>query len=211
MHRGDRSLAAAALAFAIALVFQQCSRPESSTPPPPAAENMQPVVSIRELMQNIFDPFADNIFNAVATTITKDGVDEHKPTSDEDWAKVMQGAVALAEGTNLLKLHPRLAAPMDYTFDPAERGPNAPELAPADVQKKIEADPALWNRHVNELRAEAVKVIDIVKARDADKLFLAGSSLDGVCEKCHLEYWYPGDKKLFENAAQRAPLTTPKE
>jgi len=204
MHSG-RLVAAATLILSSALVLQQCSRP--APPPPAAAEDLKPIVSVRELMQTIIDPLADNIFDAVGSDVTEKGVVERRPTTDEDWAKVMQGAVALAEGTNLLKMHPRLAAPADYTFDPKERGAGAPELAPAEIQKKIEADPALWNKNANGLRDEALKVIEIVKARDADKLFAAGSDIDKACENCHLEYWYPGDKKaVLEDAAKRVTI-----
>jgi hypothetical protein len=209
--RTSRLIAGAAFVFAGA-VLSQCSRP-ADAPAPAAgaqAEAATPVVSVRELMVNIIDPLADNIFDAVGTDVTEKGVVEHKPTTDEDWARVMQGAVAIAEGTNLLRMHPRLAAPADYTFDPKERGPNAPELAPADIQKKIETDPALWDKHADELRAEAIKVMAIVKAKDVDKLFQAGSDLDKACENCHLEYWYPGDRKaVLEDAAKRVTITPP--
>jgi len=200
----SRLLASAALLFASTLALTQCSRP---APPAPvaAAEAPTAIVSVRELMQNIMDPLADNVFDAGGTDVTEKGTVDHKPTTDEDWAKVMQGAVLLAEGTNLLKIHPRLAAPADYTFDPKERGPGAPELAPAEIQKKIDGDPALWDKHADELRDEAIKVIAIVKARDTEKLFAAGSDLDKACENCHLEYWYPGEKKaVLEDTAKRA-------
>src|SRR4051794_14839830 len=101
MHSG-RLVAVAALVFSSTLLLQQCSRPA----PPPPVEDLKPIVSVRELMQTIIDPLADNIFDAVGSDITENGVVDHKPTTDEDWAKVMQGAVALAEGTNLLKMHP---------------------------------------------------------------------------------------------------------
>jgi len=203
--RSGRLISGAALAFASALVLSQCSKPA----PPPAAksEAPTPIVSVRELMQNIMDPLADNVFDAVATDVTEKGVVERTPTTDEDWAKVMQGAVLLAEGTNLLKMHPRRAAPADYKFDPKERGPGAPELAPEEIQKKIDADPALWDKHADDLRNEAIKVMDIVKARDANKLFEAGSDIDKACENCHLEYWYPGDKKaVLEDAAKKVTI-----
>ncbi len=199
--RTGRFLAGTALAFVATLVVTQCSRPA----PAPASEGPVPVVSVRELMQAIIDPLADNVFDAVAAEMTDKGLVEHSPTTDEDWAKVMQGAVALAEGTNLLKMHPRPVTPADYTFDPKERGAGAPELAPAEIQKKIDENPALWDSHANELRAEAIKVIDIVKKKQADKLFEAGSAIDKACEKCHLEYWYPGDKKaVLEDSLKRA-------
>jgi hypothetical protein len=193
------------------VAVSQCARQQADAPAQqPAAEQIAAIVSVRELMTNIIDPLADNIFEAVATDVTEQGVVDIKPTTDEDWAKVMQGAVALAEGTNLLKIHPRKAAPDDYVFDPNERGPNAPELAPADIQKKIDADTALWDKHANDLRTEALKVIDIVKARDADKLFQAGSDIDAACENCHLEYWYPGDKAaVLEDARKRATVNAP--
>lgn len=199
--RTGRFLAGSALVFAGALIATQCSRPAEK----PKSEGPVPVVSVRELMTSMIDPLADNVFDAVAAEMTDKGLVEHSPTTDEDWAKVMQGAVALAEGTNLLKLHPRPVVPADYTFDPKERGAGAPELAPGDIQKKIDADPALWDSHANDLRAEAIKVIDIVKNKQADKLFEAGSAIDKACENCHLEYWYPGDKKaVLEDAAKRA-------
>lgn len=206
--RSSRLIVGATLVL-VATIVAQCTRQQ----PAPAAqgESAKPVVSVRELMVNIIDPLADNIFDAVGTDVTEKGVVEHKPTTDEDWAKVMQGAVAIAEATNLLRMHPRLAAPADYTFDPKERGPGAPELAPADIQKKIEADPALWDKHADDLRTEAIKVMAIVKARDIDKLFQAGSDLDRACENCHLEYWYPGDKKtVLEDAAKKVTITPPK-
>jgi hypothetical protein len=116
----------------------------------------------------------------------------------------MQGAVTLAEGSNLLKMHRRVAPPGDKNNS---SGPNAPELSPEAIQAKIEGDPVLWNKHAEELRETAIKVMAIVKERNADKLFAAGSDLDMVCENCHLEYWYPGDRKaVLEDAAKRATM-----
>jgi hypothetical protein len=209
--RSSRLIAGGLLVFAGAVV-SQCSRPAPAPAPATQDNGPVPIVSVRELMTNILDPLADNVFDAVGTDVTEKGVVDHRPTTDEDWAKVMQGAVALAEGTNLLKMHPRLAAPVDYKFDPKERGPGAPELAPAEIQKKIDADPALFNKHADDLRNLAIKVIEIVKARDADKLFDAGSDIDKACENCHLEYWYPGDKKaVLEDEAKRVTVTPPKK
>src|SRR5262245_2386326 len=101
-----RLLAAAAVLFVSSLVLQ-CSRSAAAPPPVVKGEAPEAIVSVRELMQNIMDPLADNIFDAVGTDVTEKGVVDHKPTTDDDWAKVMQGAVLLAEGTNLLRVHPR--------------------------------------------------------------------------------------------------------
>ena len=71
-------------------------------------------------------------------------------------------------------------------------GPNAPELSPEQIQAKIDRDRALWNKHANELRDDALKVLEIVKTKNADALFQAGSDIDSACENCHLEYLVPG-------------------
>jgi cytochrome c556 len=162
-------------------------------------------VSIKELMQNMIDPIADNIFDAVGTDVTAKGIVDTKPVTDDDWAKVRQGAVTLAEGTNLLKMRRPVAPPGDTN---KSIGPNAPELSPEQIQAKIDQDRALWNRHVNQLRDDALKVLAIVKAKDVDALFQAGSDIDRACETCHLEYWYPGDKKaVLEDERQHATIT----
>ena len=41
--------------------------------------------------------------------------------------------------------------------------------------------------------------------KNKEALFEAAGSIDKACENCHLEYWYPGDKKaVIEDSKQRA-------
>jgi len=58
---------------------------------------------------------------------------------------------------------------------------------------------------------EALKVLEIVKTKNADALFQAGSELDRACENCHLEYWYPGDRKAVLENQQRRVLSPGKQ
>ena len=95
----------------------------------------------------------------------------------------------------------RVAPPGDKNNS---NGANAPELSPEQIQAKIDGHRALWNKHADELRDDALKVMDIVKAKNADALFQAGSDIDRVCENCHLEYWYPGDKKAVSRTSRSA-------
>jgi hypothetical protein len=122
------------------------------------------------------------------------GVIETAPRNDADWAKVRAGAVGLAEGVSLLKIPRPFAPPGDLN---KSEGPNAPELSPDAIKAKVYADKALWNHHIDELRAVALEVLEIVKRKDVPALYDAGGKLDKACENCHLEYWYPGDKKLL--------------
>jgi len=197
--------AAAGLFLLSALTMEQC------TPKPDSAQSeLKGVVSVKELMESLIDPLSDNIFDAVASDVSLEkGSIDIKPTTDEDWAKVKQGAVMLAEGSNLLKLPRPVAPPGDKNNS---EGANAPELSPEAIQAKIDGDRALWNKHADELRAAAMKTLDLVKARNSDALFEMGGELDMVCEGCHLEYWYPGDKKtVLEDAQKHVTITPPKK
>jgi len=160
---------------------------------------MTPVVSVKELMANMIDPLADNIFDAVWWASGKNGPEEHRPHSDADWEKVRVGAVTLAEGIYLLKV-PRPFAPPGDVNDSV--GPNPPELSPAQIEAKRANDPVLWNAKIEALRNVALETLEAVKKKDVDALFEAGSDLDEACETCHLEYWYPGDKALRQKAAK---------
>ena len=182
----------------------------TAAPVPPAPKSdLKAIVSIKELMEDIVDPIADNIFDAVGSDIGEKGVVHIVPTTDDHWAKVRQGAVTLAEASILLKM-PRVVAPPGDPDQNNSAGPNAPELSPAQIQAKIEQDRALWNSFADELGKEALKVLDVVKRKDADALFEAGGEIDRACENCHLEYWYPGDKKrVLEDADRRVMVPAP--
>jgi len=186
--------------------------PSCTSKPVPAtttSSDLTPYVSIKELMESIIDPIADNIFDAVGSDVSAKGVVETRPVTDEDWAKVRQGAVTLAESSNLLKMPRRVAPPGDRN---KSVGPNAPELSPEEIQARIDGNRALWNKHANQLRDDALKVLEIVKTKNVEALFDAGSDIDRACENCHLEYWYPGDKKaVLEDERQRARFTAPKK
>src|SRR5438132_8581204 len=87
-----------------------CSSPSATTLPPAGPSHvdlwgdLKPVVSVKELMRDMIDPLADNIFDAVGVTIDNHGIVEHTPTTDEDWDRIRIGATTLAEGAYLLKL-----------------------------------------------------------------------------------------------------------
>jgi hypothetical protein len=189
--------------FLASAVSSQCSQAASSPSPSLAATpllgDMKPVVSVKELMANMIDPLADNIFDAVWWAASRNGKEEHRPRTDADWDKVRVGAVTLAEGIYLLKVPRPFAPPGDVNNSV---GPNAPELSPAQIQARLEHDPVLWNAKIEALRNVALETLEAVKKKDVDALSEAGSDLDAACEGCHLEYWYPGDKALREKAGR---------
>jgi hypothetical protein len=168
------------------------------------APAMKAVVSVKELMRFTIDPIADNIFDAVTWDITKKGIHHVEPKTDEDWEKVKIGAVTLAEAIYLLKVPREMTPPGDLNNS---TGDDPPELSPTQIKEKIAKDPVLWDAKIEALRNAAKELMEIADKRDVKALFEGGADLDMACEACHLEYWYPGDRKAVEDdARQRARI-----
>src|SRR5262245_20857186 len=111
--RGGRLIAISGCVFLGAVVSTQCSRPPQSAtvPAPRLLGDMTPVVSVRELMAETIDPFADRIFDAVWWEYTTAGMVAHRPTTVDEWQAVRVGAVTLAESIYLLKVRRAFTPP----------------------------------------------------------------------------------------------------
>jgi hypothetical protein len=174
-----------------------CSSPKPTPAPPRASQlwgEMKPVVSVKELMRDMLDPLADNIFESVKTVVTETGTVETEPKTDEDWERIRIGAVTIAEGASLLKIPRPFAPPGDQNNS---TGPDAVELSPAQITAKVEADLVEWNARIEALRNVGLEVLEIVKRKDINELWDAGENLDAACENCHRSYWYPGETPEF--------------
>ena len=184
-----------------------CSPAKSTAPPAqttaaqaPLWGDLKPVVSVKELMKYMIDPVADNVFNAVGTTVTRQGTIDIEPKTEDDWDKVRTGAVSLAEGAYLLKIRRPFTPPGDEN-DSA--GPDAVELSPAQITAKVERDPVEWNARIEALRNVALEALDVAKRKDVAELWDVGENLDKACEACHRSYWYPGEGAEFYRKLRR--------
>jgi hypothetical protein len=183
--------------FAVSVLTSTCSSPKAPPSAPPVSQvwgDLKPVVSVKELMHDMLDPLADNIFDAVSTVVTKQGEVTKVPKTDEDWEKIRIGGVTMAEGAYLLKIRRPFAPPGDVNNS---TGPDAVELSPAQITAKIEKDPVEWNARIEALRNVGLEVLDIVKRKDVNELWDAAENLDQACEGCHRSYWYPGETPQF--------------
>ena len=116
------------------------------------------VATTKQLMNAIVDPAADEIWEAVGTVITSSGTTELSPSSDDEWATVQNGALALAESGNLLML-------------PARAGGNQE-----------------WIRLSQELIDLSEKTSKAAEARNATAVFDLGAEIYGVCTNCHRQF-----------------------
>jgi cytochrome c556 len=189
--------------YILVLSTTTCSSSGPAAAPVRAPElwgDLKPVVSVKELMRDMLDPIADNIFDSVKVVETKGGTVTTEPKTDEDWEKIRIGAVTIAEGVYLLKIRRPFAPPGDLNNS---TGPDAVELAPAQITAKVEKDPVEWNARIEALRNVGLEVLDIVKRKDVNELWDASQNLDEACEACHKSYWYPGEDAKFYDKLNR--------
>lgn len=140
----------AMLALGSTLALSACGGP---APPP-----FKPVADNKLLMRAVVEPAADVVWNAVKTIETKDGTQDVRPQTDEEWLAVRNAAVAVAESGNLLMMAPR-----------AKNGGEWMQLTQAMIDTGQEA-------------------IKAAEARNAEKLFTVGGDLYESCSNCHRKY-----------------------
>ena len=149
-------------------------------------EKFRPTASIQDVMLSFIDPAADVIWESVATLFTPEGTARIQPTTDEDWEVLRREAIRLVEATNLLLVEGReVGRPVS--------GSEALgiELAPEEMLALIKKDRDAWEGYVGALHKSAVSVLEAVDARDVDRLFKAGATLEPACGACHKHFWYP--------------------
>jgi hypothetical protein len=146
---------------------------------------------VREIMQSVVAPSADGLWGAVGTISNARGTVNLEPKTDAEWAAVRRHAVTLVEATNLLLIPGRHVATADAVTLKADEADPGAELSPAEIEKLVRANWPAWTAMAHALHDSAMTVLKVVDRKDAAGLETTGSDLDGVCETCHLTFWYP--------------------
>jgi hypothetical protein len=163
-------------------------------PPAPAAPANPPfrgTSTIRELMQSMIAPSAQGLWDSVGRVSDAKGTRDIEPRSDEEWAAVRRHAISLMESTNLLLIPGRHVARDGQQTLRAEEAVPGSELPPAEIEKQITQKWVLWTAMAHTLHRSAASMLDAIDKKDVARLESTGSDLDGVCESCHLTFWYP--------------------
>ena len=178
------------LALLAVLTATACKRATEAAAP--AAAEMPPFVTdhtIKDLMLHVVDTNADVVWLSVTTVASDKGLIETRPKTDEEWAKVRQGAIQLAEAANLLMIPGRhVARPHEKSETPGV------ELEPAEMEELINKDRPAFYEHAKALYNAAMLAANAAEKKDADKVFEIGETIEQACENCHKTYWYPNEK-----------------
>ena len=179
--------------FVVAALSAACK-----APPAPAAQPVLPPTppfeatsTIRELMQSIVAPSAQGLWDSVGRVSDAKGTRDLEPKSAEEWAAVRRHAVSLMESTNLLLIPGRHVAREGQQTLKADDAVPGSELPPAEIEKRINETWAAWTAMAHNLHGTAGSMLDAIDKKDVARLESIGSDLDGVCESCHLTFWYP--------------------
>ena len=175
--------------IALSVACQGRSAPPA--PPAPADPPFRATSTIRELMQSMVAPSAQGLWDSVGRVSDAKGTRDLEPRSDEEWAAVRRHAVSLMESTNLLLIPGRHVARAGQETLRADDAVPGSELPPAEIEKQINQSWVVWTAMTHTLHQSAASMLDAIDKKDVARLESTGSDLDGVCESCHLTFWYP--------------------
>jgi hypothetical protein len=179
---------------------------QSAQAAPPAASPLKPIAGVQDVMASMIDPAADFLWESVSTTVTRNATVEKQPRTDAEWAEVRRQAIILTEGANLIMMDGRHVVKEGSRLEDHGTPGN---LTAEESEKAIAANRASFIAFAQALRDVGVSMLAAADARNPQGITDAGDTLDQVCEGCHLEFWYPGQKiPLFPDQAPEVDAPT---
>ena len=154
MDRTSPCRAMACMVATVTSVLAQACAPVSESGPP-----FKPVASIHDLMHDVVYPHAEVVWDSVGTVIDQEGTTEIRPGNEQEWERVMQSALTVAEAGNLLMMEGRAK------------------------------DTGDWMQHASGLIEAATFAVEAANNRDADAVFDIGGEIYNACNNCHEQYW----------------------
>jgi len=159
-------------------------------------QQAQAAPTFHDVMKDQIDKHADEVWDVTNPAVGDlGGIDGSKMT-DEMWTKLAQDATAVQEGAQQIAQMDKIVVikPGETIADAGVPGGHSA----AEVQVQIDKNPQGLRDHAANLAADMRDLAAAANARDAAKAGPIIEGLDGVCEACHLDYWYPDQKALVE-------------
>ena len=169
-----------------------------------ACRNEQPQAAtqptVHALMKNKVDANADALWDLTNPVLNNDATLNAAEIDDARWNQIAERAQAVADAAgelaNLKTL--KLVGPGQKIADQDKIGGDQPD----EVQENLNRNPTDFRQFAGALQAHMADIVSGARAHDAKKLSPLIDQLDGVCESCHLEFWYPGQKAYIEKIRQ---------
>jgi hypothetical protein len=175
-----------------------CTAQQQPAQAPQAQAEYRTTATIKDLMDSLVDPGADYLWGAVETVVSAKGTEEKMPRTDEEWKEVRRHAIMLLEATNALQIPGRRVAKVGEKADDPKV-----ELGPEQIEELINKDRASWIKYAHGLHDATMQAFAAIEAKDPEKLLDVGNAIDEACEKCHLQYWYPNERRPESAPSQK--------
>ena len=143
-----------ATTLVMSLALSGCGGGAGSAGPP-----LTPVADVSQLMTMMLDPAADAVWDSVGMVMDADGFNEWYPVTDAEWAVVMNGAMTITEGANLLMIGERAR------------------------------DQDAWMRMAQRLNEAGREAIAAAESRDYQAIYDVSEVVYNACDGCHNLYW----------------------
>jgi hypothetical protein len=152
--------------------------------------------TIHEFMLTRIDPDADAIWAIGNAAIAEDASIDPAKMTDADWTKLGAAADRMAGHARLLEnLDPVLVAlPNAKIADEGTEG--APTRG--QIQAHLEKDTDVFRSLADSLTTHATDLSAAAAKKDFANAGRLINEMDGVCESCHLEFWYPEQRDLMK-------------
>jgi len=177
--------------LAMAVLLAGCSKNEDPT----ETAEAEPT-TIHDFMIQRIDPDADAIWEIGNAAISEDASIDPTLMSDKNWTDLKAAADRMAGHSRAMAtLDPLVVAKpgVKIVDEGIEGAPTA-----AMINAHLKRDPDVFRALADSLTQHATDLSAAASAKDAAAAGRLINEMDGVCESCHLEFWYPEQKELME-------------
>jgi len=156
--------------------------------------------TVHEIMKDRIDLHADEVWELSNPALDNDAQIDASRLTEAQWDEIALRATAVADAANELASLKTLVLvkPGVKIADEDVEGGTSSEK----VQALLDERPDDFRQFAGVLAAHMTDLAAAAKARDAARMTPLVDQLDGVCESCHLEFWYPDQKALVESIRQ---------
>jgi hypothetical protein len=147
--------------------------------------------TVQLAMQGKVNPQGLALWDITNNAMDETGEITGKKIKAENWQQLLVIGKALEQGGHELATAGKIiSAPHG-----AKLADEAPGTANAtDVQRYIDADVATFRSRAARLEQTGASAIAAAQKKDVKLLSELANNLDGVCEDCHKQFWYPAKK-----------------
>jgi len=153
--------------------------------------------TLHEVMKEEIDTRGDDVWAVGNSHMTEDAGLNGATMTDADWTKLAGAATRLRQSALELAALPDpivvVKPGTKIAFEDTSWGDSA-----ASVQHNVDQDPQGVRDLANSLAEHMAELAAAANKHDAETAGKLINDLDGVCESCHVKYWYPSQRGLID-------------